>query len=222
MTTSKGVGLSLTQMNVLFLAAHPDDIEYCCPGSVLIHKERGDHIIEAVLSKGEKGAILPFNRKPNLAKRRAAELRKAAKTLGISKVLQFNIPDGEFAKHKPKIKELINRLYQEYKPKIIYLPEYKFSFYNHSDHLTLGEVGVDLLSKKRPKPSLRLYHTTKPTRLFSTKRFKTFTWKARGAHASQRFVVGWLIPILFLRYLPLYIRFALKSKSLIFEGIREI
>jgi len=208
-------------MNVLFLAAHPDDIEYCCPGSVLIHKENGDHIIEAVLSKGEKGAILPFNRKPDLPERRAEELQKAAEILGISEVRQFDIPDGEFIDHKPRIREVIKNLYQKYKPEVIHLPEYKFSFYNHPDHLTLGKVGADLLSEKHPRPSIRLYHTTKPTRLFPIKRFKTTIWKARRTHASQRFVAGWLIPILLLRYLPLYIRCAFKTKSLTFEGIRE-
>lgn len=209
-------------MNILLLAAHPDDIEYCCPGSVLLHKESGDCVIEAVLSKGEKGTILPFNRKPDLVERRAEELRKAAEILGISKVLQSDLPDGGFVDHKPRIKRIIDGLYGKYKPEVVYLPEYKFSFYRHPDHLILGEIGVDLLSKKRPKPSLHLYHTTKPTRLFPTRRFKALIWKARRAHASQKFIAGWLIPILFLRYLPLFIHFALKTKSFTFEGIREL
>lgn len=208
-------------MNILLLAAHPDDIEYCCPGSVLTHRENGNYLVEAVLSKGEKGAILPFNRKPNLRGRRAKELRRAAEILGISKVCQFDLPDGNLKNHKPKVEEIINSLYKKYNPAAVYLPEYKFSFYNHPDHLTLGEVGVGLLSKKRPRPSLRLYHTTKPTLLFSTKKFKTTIWKARRAHASQKVIAGWLIPIL-LRYLPLFIHFALKTKSFTFEGIREL
>lgn len=209
-------------MNILLLAAHPDDIEYCCPGSVLLHKEGGDRVIEAVLSKGEKGAILPFNRKPSLKERRTTELRKAAKILGISEVLQSDLPDGEFVDHKPRIKRTIDSLYEKYKPGVVYLPEYKSSFYRNSDHLALGELGVDLLSKKHPRPSIRLYHTTKPTHLFSIKRFKTTIWKARRTHASQRFVAGWLIPILLLRYLPLYTRCAFKTKSLTFEGVRGL
>ena len=40
-------------MNILAIGAHPDDIEYGCGGTLLLHSRTGDNIYLLVLTEGE-------------------------------------------------------------------------------------------------------------------------------------------------------------------------
>ena len=41
--------------NVLFIGAHPDDVELGCGGTIIRHIEKGDNVFILILSKGENG-----------------------------------------------------------------------------------------------------------------------------------------------------------------------
>ena len=68
---SKGKG-----MNILALAAHPDDIEFMCAGTLILLKKYGHAITLATVNNGSCGsASLPPD---EIARVRAGEARRAA------------------------------------------------------------------------------------------------------------------------------------------------
>lgn len=72
--------------NVLFVGAHPDDVELGCGGTIAKHLELGHNVYVAVLTRGEQGFHAPD----------LAEGRAALAYLGIpSENIYFgNFPDG--------------------------------------------------------------------------------------------------------------------------------
>ncbi|MFH1358970.1 MAG: PIG-L deacetylase family protein [archaeon] len=73
-------------MNVLFVGAHPDDIELGGGGTLVKHLEKGDEVYVLVMSNGEKG---------NHSKNRE-ECFDSLRTMGVSdsNIVFGNFPDG--------------------------------------------------------------------------------------------------------------------------------
>src|SRR5258706_15755759 len=101
----------MTQVDVLAIAAHPDDIELIC-GGTLIHAHalgRATGILD--LAAGE----LASRGTPEL---RAKEAAKAAKGMGVAGSENLGFPDGGIQntpETRPKVAVVIRRL----KPKIV-------------------------------------------------------------------------------------------------------
>ena len=96
-------------MKILALAAHPDDIEFMCAGTLVLLKERGHEIALATVNSGSCGsATLPPDK---IVRVRALEARRAAELIGAT----FDcagIPDLESVFDNPtrrKVSELMRR-----------------------------------------------------------------------------------------------------------------
>lgn len=96
-------------MKILALAAHPDDIEFMCAGTLILLKERGHQVALATVNNGSCGsASLPPD---EIARIRAGEARRAAELIGAT----FDcagIPDLESVFDNPtrrKVAELMRR-----------------------------------------------------------------------------------------------------------------
>ena len=96
-------------MKILALAAHPDDIEFLCAGTLILLKERGHAIAMATVNNGSCGsAILP---PAEIARIRALEARRAAELIGAT-FDGAGIPDLEAVFDNPtrrKVSELMRR-----------------------------------------------------------------------------------------------------------------
>jgi len=96
-------------MKILALAAHPDDIEFMCAGTLILLKERGHEIAMATVNNGSCGsATLPPN---EIAGLRALEARHAAELIGATFDC-VGIPDLEAVFDNPtrrKVSELMRR-----------------------------------------------------------------------------------------------------------------
>ncbi|MBU0713911.1 MAG: PIG-L family deacetylase [Verrucomicrobia bacterium] len=94
-------------MNILALAAHPDDIEFMCAGTLILLKERGHAITMATVNNGSCGsATLPPD---EIARIRALEARRAAELIGATYDC-VGIPDLESVFDNPtrrKVSELM-------------------------------------------------------------------------------------------------------------------
>ena len=77
------------KVDILFIVAHPDDVELCCAGTVFKHKAEGATIGIVDLTAGELGtrgnAVL-----------RAEEAAKASKIMGIDLRENLGLRDGFF------------------------------------------------------------------------------------------------------------------------------
>ena len=96
-------------MKILALAAHPDDIEFMCAGTLILLKERGHEIALATVNNGSCGsATLPPD---EIARIRALEARRAAELIGATFECA-GIPDLEAVFDNPtrrKVSELMRR-----------------------------------------------------------------------------------------------------------------
>jgi LmbE family N-acetylglucosaminyl deacetylase len=76
----------MNKKNVLFVGAHPDDVEIGCGGTIYKHLKRGDSVFILIMSHGEKGNH-PFG---------LIECLNSLKLLGVKEknIILGNFPDG--------------------------------------------------------------------------------------------------------------------------------
>jgi len=96
-------------MKILALAAHPDDIEFQCAGTLILLKERGHEIALATINNGSCGSatLTP----DEIARIRADEARRAAELIGATFDC-VGIPDLESVfdnSTRRKVAELMRR-----------------------------------------------------------------------------------------------------------------
>ena len=65
-------------MRILAIAAHPDDVEWQCGGTLALCKERGDEIIIAVATNGNVGTGDPLVTREMIAATRHEEAKASA------------------------------------------------------------------------------------------------------------------------------------------------
>ena len=135
----KQVTNRLLGKRLLVVTAHPDDESYGCAGTLALHTRRGSRIHLLCATAGERGqSHLP---KPialkTMARRRARELRAAAKVLGIHKVQILNIPDGTVAKNLSKLTRTVKEATQKFNPDCI-VSFGPCGITGHRDHIAAG------------------------------------------------------------------------------------
>src|SRR5688572_13404357 len=97
--------------DILFIVAHPDDVELCCAGTVFKHIEMGHTIGIVDLTAGELGTR-------GNARIRAEEAAKASAIMGISLRENLGLRDGFFDLSKSNKMPVI-RAIRKYQPEIV-------------------------------------------------------------------------------------------------------
>ena len=117
--------------NVLFIGAHPDDIELGCWGALRYHLKKGDNIYAMVFSRGEQGADLAKEDRYGVSK-------KAYTAFGIKKenISLIDIPDTRFPDYKERIFKAIEKTCVEASITKVFTHTNKEY---HQDHITLHE-----------------------------------------------------------------------------------
>lgn len=90
-------------MKVLFIAAHPDDIEYGCAGTIKLLHEQGNSVYWIMMSNGEND----FNKTKET---RLTELKKSAQLLEVQteNIYYMNCPDGFIPDNAGTIQKLFS------------------------------------------------------------------------------------------------------------------
>lgn len=78
-------------MNILFIGAHPDDLEAWAGGTIAKCVQRGDRVTMAVATNGNVGS--PTHTREEIAKIRESEARAAAAVLGAADFIWMNEND---------------------------------------------------------------------------------------------------------------------------------
>jgi N-acetylglucosamine malate deacetylase 1 len=68
-------------MNILAISAHPDDMEFCCAGTLLKYKQQGHNVFLALTTSGNQGSSVIKTRE-EIGAIREAEALESAKLLG--------------------------------------------------------------------------------------------------------------------------------------------
>lgn len=135
-------------LDILAIAAHRDDVEQTCGGTLLKASQRGQRTGILDLTKGEMGTR-------GSAEERAREADHAAKILGVSWRQALDIPDGRVEntwENRLKVAAVI----RETRPRVIILPYWKG---RHPDHYTTSILGYEAcflagLAKLDPEKAL--------------------------------------------------------------------
>jgi LmbE family N-acetylglucosaminyl deacetylase len=80
---------------ILAIAAHPDDVESWCAGTLALATDRGASVRLLLVTSGDKGSSDPRATSSAVASRREREARDAARHLGITEVAFLRYLDGE-------------------------------------------------------------------------------------------------------------------------------
>lgn len=119
-------------LDILAIAAHRDDVEQTCGGTLLKASQRGQRTGILDLTQGEMGTR-------GTAEDRAREADDAAKILGVSWRQALDIPDGRVEntwENRLKVASVI----RETRPRVVILPYWKG---RHPDHYTASILGYE-------------------------------------------------------------------------------
>lgn len=117
------------KLDALFFAAHPDDVELSCGGTVAKLVKSGKKVGITDLTRGE------LSTRGNTSLRKK-ESSKAARVLGVKTRLNLNIPDGNIV-NSPSNRLKIIKIIRDFRPDIIFLPHFHD---RHLDHFHAHEL----------------------------------------------------------------------------------
>jgi len=118
--------------DILAIAAHRDDVEQTCGGTLLRMAARGLRTAILDLTQGEAGTR-------GTAEERAAEAAEAARLMGVRWRQALDLPDGAVQNTlENRIK--IVRVLREVRPRVVILP---YGQARHPDHATVAPLGYE-------------------------------------------------------------------------------
>jgi LmbE family N-acetylglucosaminyl deacetylase len=133
---------------VMVIAAHPDDPEFGCAGTVLKWSRAGRELTYVLLTSGDKGSHDPELRPGRLAATREDEQRAAAAELGVSQVLFLRRPDGLLENNLDLRRELAN-IIRHCQPHIVLTIDPWRHYQLHPDHRAAGQAALDAIYAAR-------------------------------------------------------------------------
>ena len=153
MADYKGLGSFNDTKRLIVVAAHPDDLETMCGGTILQLAQRGVDIFSVNCTLGDIGTNdSQFNR-PQLAAARLRETEAAAKLLGIAHTFNLGRPDGELLPDLG-LRADIARLYRLSQADTLLTFDPYWTGQIHPDHRAAGQAALDAyMPAKMP-----LYH----------------------------------------------------------------
>jgi bacillithiol biosynthesis deacetylase BshB1 len=175
-------------VDVLFIGAHPDDVEWGVGGIALLLRDAGVSFAIADLTQGEMGSR-------GTVDQRAVEAARAAEFLGASARENLKLPDGGLV-DSPENRRLIAGVVRRYRPKLVVAPLWED---RHPDHAAAGLMvrnaalycGLRNLDDPHPphKPGAFLYYPLhqfqKPSFVVDTTAIFPRKLELLGVFASQ-------------------------------------
>src|SRR5881394_1076868 len=120
------------EVDLLAIAAHRDDVELTCGGTLAKAVQAGHRVGIVDLTQGETGTR-------GDATTRAAEAERASRALGVHVRLNAGLPDAHLQNDEPSRAKLIE-LIRATRPRVVILP---FPVGRHPDHRIASELGRD-------------------------------------------------------------------------------
>src|SRR6266487_6962403 len=119
-------------LDILAVAAHRDDVEQTCGGTLLKMAELGRQTGILDLTRGEMGTR-------GSAEEREREAAEAAKILRVSLREALDIPDGR-VENTWSNRLKVARVIRQTRPRVVILPYWKG---RHPDHYTASQLGYE-------------------------------------------------------------------------------
>ncbi len=129
----------------LAVAAHPDDIDFGCAGTVAGWVDAGIEVTYLLITRGDQGGFDDTPRE-QMASLREAEQRAAAKAVGVTDVRFLTGYRDGWVEPTRELERDIARVIRQVRPQrmIIQSPERNYQRLpaSHSDHMAAGEAAI--------------------------------------------------------------------------------
>lgn len=122
----------MTTVDVLAIAAHRDDVELTCGGTLLKAAALGQRTAIVDLTQGEMGSR-------GSAELRAAEASRAAEILGVTARVNLGLPDAGIT-NTPETRARLVRFIRRFQPRVVLAPSITGK---HPDHRVSAELVTD-------------------------------------------------------------------------------
>lgn len=129
-------------IDLLVIAAHPDDVEFGIGGSVARWTAEGRRVACVICTSGEKGTSDRTVNPEDLARLREDEQRAAANTLGVSEVVFLRRPDQGLEDTAEFRKQIVTQI-RHFKPRRVATSDPYRRYIWHRDHRIIGQVVLD-------------------------------------------------------------------------------
>jgi LmbE family N-acetylglucosaminyl deacetylase len=138
---------------ILVVAAHPDDLETACGGTVKLLVDHGVEISLLLTTDGDIGTHDPAFTRETLAAARRQETRDGAAVLGLKDVVFLGYHDGEVVADLALRAEVAG-VYRRLQPDTVFTFDPAWGGQAHPDHTATGRAAVDAYMPSK----MELYH----------------------------------------------------------------
>jgi LmbE family N-acetylglucosaminyl deacetylase len=137
----------VTPERALVVAAHPDDVEFTCAGTLAKWARRGCRIALVLCTSGDAGTEEAGRSREEMAHIREEEQKAAARVLGLEEVVFLRYPDGLLQPTLELRRELIREI-RRFRPQALVCGDPSAYFYgedyiNHPDHRAAAQAALE-------------------------------------------------------------------------------
>ncbi|MEM7115753.1 MAG: PIG-L family deacetylase, partial [Chloroflexota bacterium] len=127
---------------LIVIAAHPDDLETMCGGTIALLVQQGVEVFSCNCTLGDIGTHDPRYNRSSLAAKRLEETEAAAKILGITQTFSLGRPDGELVADLA-LRAEIARLYRLTQADTLLTFDPYWNGQIHPDHRAAAQAALD-------------------------------------------------------------------------------
>jgi LmbE family N-acetylglucosaminyl deacetylase len=133
---------------IMVIAAHPDDPEFGCAGTMLKWAQAGRRVTYVLLTSGDKGSHDAELHPGRLAARREIEQRAAAAELGVGEVVFLRHPDG-ILENTLELRRELASVIRRHRPHVVVTIDPWRHYQLHPDHRAAGQAALDAVYAAR-------------------------------------------------------------------------
>ena len=137
-----------TFYRIMVIAAHPDDPEFGCAGTMLKWAQAGRRVTYVLLTSGDKGSHDAELHPGRLAARREIEQRAAAAELGVGEVVFLRHPDG-ILENTLELRRELASVIRRHRPHVVVTIDPWRHYQLHPDHRAAGQAALDAVYAAR-------------------------------------------------------------------------
>ena len=137
----------MTAYRALVVAAHPDDIEFGCAGTIAKWVSQGAKVTYCIVTDGSTGTQDRSLVGSRLSEVRKDEARRAAEVVGVDDLVWLDRRDG-YVEYDLALRRDIARVFRRERPHRFLVmevaPTIEDRFINHPDHRAVGQASLDV------------------------------------------------------------------------------
>ncbi len=144
--------------SVLSIAAHPDDMEFSCVGTLARWAKNGSRVIYVLCTSGDAGIEVPGMTREKATQIREEESLQAAQLAGAQQVIFLREPDGLLEATMELRKKLVHEI-RRFQPEVVVTGDPTIvwaseDYINHPDHRAAALAAVDAIFPAAGNPML--------------------------------------------------------------------